>query len=114
MLLISSRDLRALDTQPGHQAALVKGEGVDAAMHGVVGEAASHSFVHDDDARALTTFGKTSTASARDDTLAAAEFCDLSWLRAARDSLVKLPNAVSDVSNTASINATLFLYFDRT
>jgi len=101
-----------LDTQPGHQAALVKGEGVDAAMHGVVGEAASHSFVHDDDARALTTFGKTRTASARDDTLAAAEFCDLSWLRAARDSLVKLANAVPDVSNTASIDAARYFNFD--
>src|SRR5947199_10719634 len=54
---------------------------------------------------ALTTFGKTSTASARDDTLAAAEFCDLSWLRAACDSLVKRANAVPDVRNTASINA---------
>src|SRR5213082_4115817 len=81
-------------------------------MHGVGGEAASHSFVHDDDARALTTFGKTSTASARDDTLAAAEFCDLSWLRAARDSLVKLPNAVSDVSNTASINVARYFNVD--
>src|SRR5947209_6891004 len=61
---------------------------------------------------ALTTFGKTSTASARDDTLAAAEFCDLSWLRAARDSLVKLANAVPDVSNTASVNAARYLNVD--
>src|SRR5437016_9829649 len=61
---------------------------------------------------ALTTFGKTSTASARDDTLAAAEFCDLSWLRAACDSLVKLANAVPDVSNTASINAARYSNFD--
>src|SRR5438876_775599 len=175
--LINSRDFRSLDTQPGHQATLVKGECVDAAMHGVGGEAAGHSFVHDDDARAgpdlpaarviypihrllihekecvteflstglqaigggyrpvaprrfsmneqdasppcapkinpaLTTFGKTSTASARDDTLAAAEFCDLSWLRAARDSLVKLPNAVPDVSNTASINVARYFNVD--
>jgi len=50
--LINSRDFRSLDTQPGHQATLVKGECVDAAMHGVGGEAAGHSFVHDDDARA--------------------------------------------------------------
>src|SRR5881275_1654638 len=61
---------------------------------------------------ALTTFGKTRTASARDDTLAAAEFCDLSWLRAARDSLVKLANAVSDVSNTASINVVRYFNVD--
>ena len=61
---------------------------------------------------ALTTFGKTRTASARDDTLAAAEFCDLSWLRAARDSLVKLANAVPDVSNTASIDAARYFNFD--
>src|SRR5438874_8893331 len=61
---------------------------------------------------ALTTFGKTSTASARDDTLAVAEFCDLSWLRAACDSLVKLANAVPDVSNTASINAARYSNFD--
>src|SRR5437667_9226183 len=61
---------------------------------------------------ALTTFGKTRTASARDDTLAAAEFCDLSWLRAARDSLVKLANAVPDVSNTASINVARYFNFD--
>src|SRR5437773_6830217 len=61
---------------------------------------------------ALTTFGKTSMASARDDTLAAAGFCDLSWLRAARDSLVKLANAVPDVSNTASIDAARYFNFD--
>src|SRR5882724_2992161 len=61
---------------------------------------------------ALTTFGKTSTASARDDTLAAAEFCDLSWLRAARDSLVKLANAVPDVSTTASINVARYFNVD--
>src|SRR6184192_2291589 len=61
---------------------------------------------------ALTTFGKTRTASARDDTLAAAEFCDLSWLRAARDSLVKLAHAVPDVSNTASIDAARYFNFD--
>src|SRR6266403_4515045 len=34
--LVDSTDLRTLDTQPSHQAALVKGEGVDAAMHGKV------------------------------------------------------------------------------
>src|SRR6266480_2849416 len=61
---------------------------------------------------ALTTFEKTRTASGRDDTLAAAAFCDLSWLRAARDSLVKLPNAVPDVSNTASIDAARYCNFD--
>src|SRR5438477_2208255 len=54
----------------------------------------------------------TSTAIARDDTLAVAEFCDLSWLRAACDSLVKLANAVPDVSNTASINAARYSNFD--
>src|SRR5438309_3680036 len=54
----------------------------------------------------------TSTAIARDDTLAAAEFCDLSWLRAACDSLVKLANAVPDVSNTASINAARYFNVD--
>src|SRR5438477_1874935 len=61
---------------------------------------------------ALTTFGKTRTASARDDTLAAAEFCDLSWLRAACDSLVKLANAVPDVSNTATINVVRYFNVD--
>ena len=50
--LVDSTDLRSLDTQPGHQAALVKGKGIDAAMHGIGSEAAGHSFVHDDDARA--------------------------------------------------------------
>ena len=49
MLLINSRDLRALDTQPSHQAALVKGEGVDAAMHGIGSEAAGHSFINKHD-----------------------------------------------------------------
>jgi hypothetical protein len=44
--------------------------------------------------------------------LAAAEFCDLSWLRAARDSLAKLANAVPDVSNTASIDAARYFNFD--
>ena len=52
MLLINSRDFRSLETQTGHRAALVEGESVDAAMHGVGSEAAGHSFVHDDDARA--------------------------------------------------------------
>src|SRR5207237_1637259 len=61
---------------------------------------------------ALTTFGKTSTANARDDTLAAAGLCDLSWLRAARDSLVKLANAVPDVSNTATINVARYFNVD--
>ena len=61
---------------------------------------------------ALITFGKTSTASARDDTLAAAEFCDLSWLSAARDSLVKPANAVPDVSNTVSINVVRYFNID--
>ena len=49
---------------------------------------------------------------ARDDTLAAAGFCDLSWLRAARDSLVKLANAVPDVSNTATINVVRYFNVD--
>jgi hypothetical protein len=44
--------------------------------------------------------------------LAAAEFCDLSWLRAARDSLVKLANTVPDVSNTASIEAARYFNVD--
>src|SRR6266550_7664412 len=61
---------------------------------------------------ALTTFGKTRTASARDNTLAAAEFCDLSLLRAARDSLAKFANAVPDVSNSASINAARYFNVD--
>src|SRR5947207_15938202 len=61
---------------------------------------------------ALTTFGKTSTANARDDTLAAAGLCDLSWLRAARDSLVKLANAVPDVSNAASMNVVRYFNVD--
>ena len=49
MLLINSRDPRALDTQPGHQTALVKGEGVDAAMHGIGSEAAGYSFINKHD-----------------------------------------------------------------
>src|SRR5882724_5023123 len=50
--LINSADLGALETKAGHQTLLVESEGVDAAMHGVSGEAARHSFVHDNDARA--------------------------------------------------------------
>ena len=51
-LLLVPNDLGTLETEAGHQTLLVESEGVDAAMDGVGGEAASHSFVHDDDARA--------------------------------------------------------------
>jgi hypothetical protein len=41
-----------LETEAGHQTLLIESEGVNAAMHGVGSEAAGHSFIHDDDARA--------------------------------------------------------------
>jgi hypothetical protein len=50
--LVDPHDLGALQAKAGHQTLLIKSEGVDAAMEGVCGKAAGHSFVHDDDARA--------------------------------------------------------------
>jgi len=50
--LVDPRDLGALEAKAGHQTLLIEGEGVDAAVQRVGGEAAGHSFVHDDDARA--------------------------------------------------------------
>src|SRR5438132_9566700 len=50
--LVDPHDFGALETKAGHQTLLIECEGINAAMHGVSGEAASHSFVHDDDARA--------------------------------------------------------------
>jgi hypothetical protein len=50
--LLYSHDLGALETEAIHQTLLVEIEGVDAAMHGIGSEAAGHSFIHDDDARA--------------------------------------------------------------
>src|SRR5207249_11295824 len=50
--LVDPHDLGALETKAGHQTLLIECEGINAAMHGVGGEAASHSFVHDDDAGA--------------------------------------------------------------
>ena len=47
--LVDSTDLRALDTKPSHQTTLVKGKGIDAAMHGIAGEAAGHSFINKHD-----------------------------------------------------------------
>src|SRR6266403_4141410 len=47
--LVDSTDLRALDTKPSHQTALVKGEGVDAAMHGIGSETPRHSFINKHD-----------------------------------------------------------------
>src|SRR5271167_1807062 len=43
-------DFGALQTESRHQTLLVESEGVDAAVHGAGGEAARHSFIHDDDA----------------------------------------------------------------
>src|SRR5206468_3832289 len=50
--LVDPHDLGALEAKAGHQTLLIEGEGVDAAVQRVGGEAAGHSFVHDDDARA--------------------------------------------------------------
>src|SRR6266436_4453008 len=52
ILLVDPRDLGALKTKAGHQPLLIESEGVNAAMDGIGGEAARHSFVHDDDTRA--------------------------------------------------------------
>ena len=52
ILLVDLRDLGAVKTKAGHQPLLIESEGVDAAMDGIGGEAAGHSFVHDDNARA--------------------------------------------------------------
>src|SRR5439155_23256249 len=51
MALVDPHDLGALETEAGHQTLLIESEGIDAAMHGVGGEVAGHSFVHDDNAR---------------------------------------------------------------
>jgi hypothetical protein len=50
--LVDSHDFGPLETKAGHQTLLIESEGVDAAMHGIGSEAAGHSFIHDDDARA--------------------------------------------------------------
>ena len=44
LLLVDSHDLGALEAKAGHQTLLIEGERVDAAMQGVGGEAARHSF----------------------------------------------------------------------
>jgi len=49
ILLVDPRDLGALKTKAAHQTLLIEREGVNAAMDGIGGEAAGHSFVHDDD-----------------------------------------------------------------
>jgi hypothetical protein len=49
-LLIDPHDLGALEPKAGHQTLLIEGESVDAAMQCVGREAASHSFVHDNNA----------------------------------------------------------------
>jgi hypothetical protein len=50
--LVEPHNLGALEAKTGHQTLLIEGECVDAAMQGVGGKTASHSFVHDDHARA--------------------------------------------------------------
>jgi hypothetical protein len=49
---VDPHDFGALEAEAGHQTLLIEDEGVDAAMKGVGREAAGHSFVYDDDARA--------------------------------------------------------------
>ena len=52
MTLVDPHDFGALETKSRHQTLLIESEGVNAAMHGVGGEAPGHSFVHDHDAGA--------------------------------------------------------------
>jgi hypothetical protein len=45
--LVDPHDLGALEAKAGHQTLLIESEGVNAAMHGVGGEAAGHPFIHE-------------------------------------------------------------------
>src|SRR5262249_19104035 len=50
-LLADPRDLRSLDTDPGHESLLIEDEGVDVARDRVAGDRFPESLVDDDDAR---------------------------------------------------------------
>src|SRR5205823_12566068 len=54
--LVDSHDLVALEAKASHQSLLIDCEGVDAAMYSVGCEPASHSFIHDADARFSANF----------------------------------------------------------